>query len=276
MWYNLHTHSNWCDGRSTIREHVRQAELSGLHAIGFASHAPLPFPCAWCVQPGRLEQYLQEIDSVRRQSAMPVYAGLEVDFIPGVIGPSDFRSTLDFTIGSVHFVDGTADHRWEADSDAEVFRNGLDRFFGGDVQGAVMRYFALIREMLSSSPPDILGHMDRIKVHNSNFPFFDESSAWYLDELVHTLEAARDAGVIVEVNTRGLYRKRSLEPYPGRFALMRMAEMKIPVMLASDAHHREELVAGFPEAVAFLNQAGIREVVRFNGTGWEPCAMPDC
>ena len=272
-WSNFHTHTSWCDGKSTLTELAEAAAEVKMSAIGFSSHAPLPFPCSWCIRPEDFQAYLRDITAIKASSAIPVFAGLEVDYVPGLIGPSDFKSQLDYTIGSVHFVDGDDEFRWEADTSVELFQKGLNRIFKGDIQRAVCRYFELIREMLSISPPDILGHMDRIKMHNTVEVFFDEQAGWYRDEVVHTLEIARDSGVVIEVNTRGLYKKRSAESYPGSFALRKIREMGIPVMLASDAHHCGELISYFPEVSAELYKIGFRSFRNPGPSGWMevPC-----
>lgn len=271
MWSNLHTHSTWCDGKSTPDELVSRALVSGMSSLGFASHAP--FPCAWCLAPEKLDNYLKDMERLKATAPIPVLAGLEVDYIPGVIGPSDFQDQLDFTIGSVHFVDGEGTFRWEADTSLLQFKEGLQRIFHGDVQQAVTRYFTLMRDMLINSRPDILGHMDRIKMHNTEMHFFNEDASWYRDQLVHTLECARDLGVVVEINTRGLYKKRHVETYPGDFACQRIAEMKIPVMLALDAHYEGELITCFAEIAERLKRFGIREVLRLASKGWESVSL---
>lgn len=275
-WSNFHTHTTWCDGKSTIPELAQVAIERGMSAIGFSSHAPLPFPCSWCIQPDKLDGYLNEIAAVKLSSPIPVYAGLEVDYVPGLIGPAAFKSRLDYTIGSIHFVDGENEFRWEADTSVDLFRTGLNRVFKSDVRRAVCRYFQLMREMLMTSTPDILGHMDRIKMHNTVEFFFDEQAVWYCDELVHTLEVARDSGVVIEVNTRGLYKKRSVESYPGTFALRKIRELGIPVMLASDAHHADELFNHFSEVSRELWNLGFRNFRNPGSSGWTevPCQKP--
>lgn len=273
MWSNIHTHSTWCDGASTPSEFVQAAIESGMSSIGFSSHGPLPFSCKWCLPPTKFESYLESLKELDRLSAIPVFTGLEVDFIPGVIGPSDFKDKLDFTIGSVHFVDGDKNDRWEADNNYEVFKNGLQKYFSGDVRKAVVRYFELIREMLRFSVPDVLGHMDRIRVHNFSTPVFDEESAWFKEAVFDTLELAAKTGVVIEVNTRGMYKKKLIEPYPSRFALRRMAELHIPVMLASDAHHVQDLTRGFRETAIILKYCGIKKLVEFSREGWKEVGL---
>src|ERR1041385_6415690 len=156
MWTNYHCHTNFCDGKKPVAEVVAHAKSIGMPAIGLSSHAPLPFPNKWSMKPGTFNNYLEEIDRAKEQNrGIEVYAGLEVDFIPGKISPFDFKDRLDYTIGSVHFVNDT----WEIDNTYDVFMEGLTGIFGGSIRNAVARYYELTREMVKTTPPTIVGHI---------------------------------------------------------------------------------------------------------------------
>jgi histidinol-phosphatase (PHP family) len=213
------------------------------------------------MRPVRLEEYLAGIRQLGATSPVPVYSGLEVDFIPGVTGPGRFASEVDFTIGSVHFAGSFPDgRRLETDGPHSHFREGVDTIYAGSVRDAVKEYFRLIREMLVSDPPSILGHCDKIKMHNRHDTSWSEQDVWYLREVDATLEVAAAAGVIVEVNTRGQYLGRVKEPYPGVYALRKILQMGVPVTLSSDAHHPKDLVNGFRETATLLLQLGFRNL----------------
>src|SRR5689334_637571 len=116
MWTNYHTHTSYCDGKKDIEEVVRSAENQGLIALGLSSHAPLPFDRKWCMKRETLPSYLDDIHRIRKQTSLELYAGLEADFIPNRISPSDFKPQLDYVIGSVHFVDELPNgDGWEID-----------------------------------------------------------------------------------------------------------------------------------------------------------------
>src|SRR5690349_10901605 len=117
MWSNFHTHSKYCDGKGEVTSYISKAEELNMMSLGISSHAPLPFSNPWCMKPENLEDYLSAISAAKATSnAVEIYAGLEIDYIPGIISPDDFRNKLDYTLGSIHFVeqfeDGT---RWEID-----------------------------------------------------------------------------------------------------------------------------------------------------------------
>ena len=44
---NYHSHSTFCDGRSSMEEFVKFAIAKGVKRYGFSSHAPIPFETPW-------------------------------------------------------------------------------------------------------------------------------------------------------------------------------------------------------------------------------------
>src|SRR4051812_3940064 len=115
MWANFHTHSKYCDGKGELQEYINSARKNGVIALGFSSHAPVPFECKWCMKRSNLDAYLDEIEGLQKENSdLEIYKSLEIDFIPGVISPFQFRDQLDYTIGSIHFVDKLPDGKpWE-------------------------------------------------------------------------------------------------------------------------------------------------------------------
>lgn len=275
MWSNFHTHSHYCDGKGAMREYGEQAVKVGIRQLGFSSHAPLPFSRSWCMKNDAFPDYLSEIESLK--SLFPeieVYKGLEVDYIPGLIHPGDFSPVLDYTIGSIHFVDSHRGEHWEIDNTFEIFREGLTNIFHGNIREAIRRYYALTREMLLEKPPDILGHLDKIKINSLKF-YFEETEPWYRDEVDKTLIAIRESSAKVEVNTRGLYKKKSLTPYPSPWILERIHALRIPIMLSSDAHHPEDLVREFIPMADLLRDIGFTTLSVMKGGAWTEVPLND-
>lgn len=262
MWSNLHTHSHFCDGTSSLSEIVNSAVSKNMISLGFSSHAPLPFNSPWCMKKENLTNYLHEINQLKKNtSQLQIYSGLEVDYIPGKISPEDFKNQLDYTIGSVHFVESFADGRgWEIDGTHASFNEGYEHIFKKDIHAVIARYFDLTREMITKSCPTIIGHLDKIKIQNKYHPYFDESESWYRKEVIRTLEVIRTSGAIAEVNTRGLYQKKSLTPYPSPWILDLICQQQIPITLSSDAHHPDDLVNQFPETAKLLLAIGFKKI----------------
>jgi histidinol-phosphatase (PHP family) len=272
MWFNFHTHSEYCDGKTSLQELLKEASSRRLLSLGFSSHAPLPFNKAWAMKESSLAQYLAEISDLRRQSGtVEVYAGLEVDYVPGKISPDRYAAKLDFTIGSVHFVDYFEDGEpWEIDNTSAVFADGLKRIFHGNVKDAVSRYYELTREMIDQHPPTIVGHIDKIKMQNTAGMLFREDEPWYRDEIEKTIKVLKRSDTIVEVNTRGIYQKKFDETYPSEWILEILFKNNIPVTISSDAHHPKDLINCFQIAAAELSKAGYKVIQVLHEGKWKP------
>lgn len=222
-----------------------------------------------------LAAYISEIQKLKSaySDKLQIYASLEIDYIPHLIGPnSSFirEAKLDYTIGSVHFVDQFADgSHWEIDGTTSVFHKGLQQIFGGDIRKAVTRYFELTRMMVRDECPDIIGHIDKIKMQNEGNKYFDENEEWYKKEVLKTLDVIAQTNVIIEVNTRGLYKKKTTEPYPGKWILSEILKRNIPVMINSDCHHPKEITAEFSAAAALLKETGFKTLRIFYDNQWK-------
>lgn len=269
MWSNYHTHSNFCDGKGDVRDYVERAQTLGMHSLGLSSHAPLPFDNKWCMQPGAFDQYQATIASLKQGAPLDIYKGLEVDFIPGIISPADFQPLLDYTIGSIHFVDSFASGRhWEIDGAHTLFLEGLEQIFRGSIRDVIVRYFELTRDMIETACPDVVGHLDKIKIQNIGEKFFSEHDAWYREEINKTVAAIARAGAIVEVNTRGLYQKKSPTTYPSPWILEKLLAGNVSVTISSDAHHPDDLVNQFPQTAALLHGIGFKKIAILQEGRW--------
>ena len=243
MWTNYHSHSHYCDGKEPIELHLQAAIDKGFYAFGCSSHAPVDFENSWSMPFEKRGEYVAEIRRLQQKydGQLRVYAGLEVDYIPGRVGPHSSyiqEMDLDYTIGSVHFVDAF-DHGypWCIDGTHQVFLDGLQAIWNGDVEAAVRRYYELIRQMVQEECPDVVGHMDKIKMQNEGGKLFSEDADWYREAVKETLSVIQEVGVIVEVNTRGIYKKKVEDAYPSPWVLAEMHKLDIPICLNSDSHH---------------------------------------
>lgn len=270
MWANFHSHSKYCDGKGELKDFLVSARKHQLFTIGFSSHAPVPFECKWCMKEGDLPFYLKEINDLKREYDIEIYQSLEIDYVPDRISPAQFREQLDYTIGSIHFVDQFDDGKpWEIDNTHAVFRKGLEKIFRNNFREAVHRYFELTREMINSAEPDIIGHLDKIKMQNIDGKFFSESDSWYREEVEKTLKLIESKGTIVEVNTRGIYQKKTSTTYPSPWILDLIHRKNIPVTISSDAHHPDDLINQFPETARLLQKTGFRNISVMTGGEWK-------
>lgn len=275
-WTNYHSHCHYCDGKYAPLTYVESAIEKGLLAYGFSSHAPVPFDCTWTMRQENASNYVEEIRQLQKtfQPDIQLYCGLEVDYIPRITGPKSLpilELGLDYTIGSVHFVDTFPDGKgWEIDGSHAVFLDGLQQIFQGNIEQAIKRYFQLTRQMIEQECPDIVGHVDKIKIQDEAGALFSQQAGWYQQELEQTLRLIADVGVMVEVNTRGIYKKKTNETYPSQWALTRMHALGIPVTINSDAHHPDEIISHFESTAELLLSVGYKKIQVLLDGSWQP------
>jgi histidinol-phosphatase (PHP family) len=272
---NFHTHCYLDDGTGKPEEYVEAAIRNGLRALGFSCHAPLPFAQDWVLPKSDLPVYVREVSALKKKYAgqIEIYLGLEVDYLRGVLGtssPSIASLRLDFTVGSVHFLNTTVDDdQLTIDGPEEDYRRLLEEGFGGDIKRMVREYYQLVREMVSEHTPDIVGHFDVIKKNNPGGKYFNEEDVWYRDEVMKTLDNVAAAGSILEVNTGGLARERTDSTYPPLWVIKECRKLGIPTNVNSDTHAPDQLTHYFPEAHDLLREAGYQEKMILLGGRWQ-------
>ena len=290
--FNLHTHSIYSDGKSQPREIVEEAVRQGLTTLGFSEHSPLPFDNDFSVKEADMPCYVAEIAQLKAEfkDKIDIYCGLEADYLTGVSEPfavTKEKFHLDYLIGGVHLVidpalrpfdelraqGPLADDIWFIDGPKwEVYDEGLRKFFDGDIHRAVRRFFDQSNEMIENEQFDIIAHFDKIKMHNRD-RYFHEDEPWYRKHALETLDLIREKGLVMEINTRGIYKKRYNGFYPSPWLMEEACKMHIPAIISADAHHFSEITLEFDAAEEALKKAGYRSVVNFKDGQWVEIAL---
>lgn len=195
-----------------------------------------------------LDEYVALINAAKKDG-WPVKLGIEVDYVPGreeeiarrLLEPYPW----DVVLGSVHWLD-----EWPFDVDAATWQ-------GRDVEAVYQQYFATLQQMAASGLFDVMSHPDVIKV------FGHHSSAPVAPLFRPVLEAAKKSGMAVEISSAG-WRKKAGEVYPAPELLAIVAEMGLPITLASDAHRPEDVAADFGRLVEYARSYGLRQVTVFS------------
>ena len=261
---NFHTHTQFCDGANSIEENVLAAKKCGLYALGFSSHAIRPFSDDWHVKIEQFDEYCTKVRKIAQQNEnLLIRLGFEADFIPGITAPTFenyAKFNTDFLIGSVHFVyNGRG--IFEADDSQEAVAKGINEFYDGNAKNAVERYFEQEREMLKKGGFSIIGHADLIRKPNANERFFREDESWYKEQLRLTADEIKRAGVVAEINTGGIARKKLKTPYPSREFLSMLFERGVPITITSDAHSANKIDFAFEDARKLAKDVGYTQHV---------------
>jgi len=101
---DLHVHSNWTDGRSTIEEMAKAAQKFGYQYIALCDHSPT-IGITNGLTPERIEKQKEEIEKLNQKfKGFKILRGAEVDIKSN--GKMDFEDEilkeLDIVVGAVH------------------------------------------------------------------------------------------------------------------------------------------------------------------------------
>jgi histidinol-phosphatase (PHP family) len=271
---SLHTHSVFCDGRDEIETLCLTAWKKGLVSVGFSSHAPLTrktgFSSNWHLREDRLEAYLNTVREAGRrwEGRLAVYLGLEVDYIPGLMGPADRdiqELGLDYIIASVHYIVPTRGAPFTVDGSPEEMARGIREGFNGDGEALAEHYWHLVEGMIRAGGFDILGHADLIKKNNRDRGWFDPEGETYRRRTGAVASLLPLSGIVVEVNTGGINRGTIGETYPSLPILRLLKERDVPVIITADAHRAEDLDGHYGLARETLGAAGYSRTAFFEG-----------
>ena len=270
---NYHSHFTFCDGRAPAEDFVNAAIEAGFHSYGISSHSPLPFETDWSLKRSEVGNYLREMQRLKRiyASMLEVYVGLEIDYLNDEYGPSSLyfqQLPLDYRIGSVHYVvNPERGEMMDMDGRVEDFRRNLDKVFAGDLKLLIKNYFQASMRMVELGGFDFVAHADKVAMNGSLCDPEIVDSNWFRNMMMDYLRVIAEKGVMMEINTKAYGRRGMLFPDVRYFKELR--ELKIPLMVNSDAHEPEKINQGRAEVFGLLREAGIRSTVHLRKGFWE-------
>lgn len=199
---------------------------------------------------------------------------MEFDYIPKI--SEDIREraekyNLDYIISSIHLV-SSENGLWFIDgSKQEIYDKGLIECFGGDIKKAVKAFYSQTNEMISKINPNILGHFDKVKMHNKD-RYFKEDEPWYRDLVMESIDLMKQNNTICEINTRGLYKGRSNDYFPQTPWIKALAQKQVRVTISTDCHKADEVDKLFVECSNHLKDCGHKDIWYFDES-WKPIAL---
>jgi histidinol-phosphatase (PHP family) len=287
MRANYHTHCEFCDGHATAAVMAQAASDKGYSVLGFSSHSPLPFYSEGNMEIGRMGEYKAEIQRLGREwrdKGLEILLGLEIEYVPGVSSPRDelfANAGLDFSIGSVHWVELPGSGSFPVDLGSDVFEADLERFAGPKEEAGMALYAEYYRRMgllIESGGFDILGHFDLVKKNNDSGTdgtgrWFDELSRGYLDAALGAAEALKGKDIVVEINVGGMSRGKVKTPYPSLLILRELYSLGVRITFSADAHAPEHLGVNLDAARSLAAAAGYDSIAVLTKGAWIECGI---
>lgn len=252
---NLHSHTEFCDGRSTMSEMAESAFAKGFTTWGISPHSPVCCPSGANMKAEDVDEYIKESNRLKKlyEGKMRILTGMEVDYISGDFGPhiEYFRNLpLDYRIGSVHFVLTRDGRPVDVDGQAERFLKYLEKDFHGDLRYVVETYFNEELEMLEKGGFDIIGHLDKIGDNGSHALENLEEQSWYEELVEKVIASAVEKDVIIEINTKKFDTQHRFFPNERWWPLLK--KYKARLILSTDAHYPDKVATGHDAALERL------------------------
>ena len=247
MRVDLHNHTPRCNhADGSPKEYIERAIELGIDIYGFSEHAPMDFDKKYRLSFDDMTLYEREVLDLknRYEDQIKILLGYEVDYMPQHIDDRVLKSSVDYLIGSVHFLD-----RWGFDNPEFI-----GEYKSRDIDTIWIDYFSAVEDMAKSGLFDIVGHFDLIKV----FKYLPSGDIRLLAR--DALKAIKKSNMTLEINSAGL-RKPIGEVYPSRCLLEEAYAIGIPITFGSDAHSVDQVGYGYENAVTLASDVGYNESI---------------
>ncbi len=233
MRANYHTHTWRCHHAvGTEREYVEKAIEAGLETLGFADHAPYPYPAGYVATykmlPSQLEDYVDTVLDLKREykGQIEIRLGLEAEYFPAMW--EGFLRLLEpypieYLLLGQHFL--------ENEYDDPVYCG--DRISSED---RLHRYCSQCIDALATGRFLYFAHPDLL--------FFSGPYAVYEEEITRVCRFCKERDIPLEMNLLGIIKNRH---YPNPLFWEIAAREGNSVVLGSDAHRPEGVFV--PDAV---------------------------
>ncbi len=252
---NLHTHSNYCDGKDTPEEMVLEAISKGFDSIGFSGHSYMAFSPSYSMSLDGTEQYKTEIAELKKKyaSEIDIFCGLEVEMY------SDTDMTeYDYLIGSAHYFYINGEYIG-FDRSEQCVREVINKYFDGSSIKYAKAYYELLSDLPKHGSFDIIGHFDLAAKHCEAKDFLDISSPEYLKYAYNAIDALKGKIPFFEVNTGAIARGYRTSPYPSVQITRMLLEAGFLPIISSDCHNKAMLDCAFDKAAELLDACGAKE-----------------
>lgn len=253
---DFHTHTTFCDGKSTPREMVEAACRMGFTDLGISGHSDYSF-----CEPGFgmsdqvLERYKEELYGLREEYAgrIRLYIGIELD----CLGPVQ---KAEYAIGSTHCLQKDGEYV-SVDDKEEKVADAVERLWKGDWYAFAQDYYELEATVYDRTGCDWVGHFDLVTKVNEGCRYFDEKADRYLGPALAAMERLAKMGLPFEINTGAIARGYRTSPYPSEILLRELFAMGGQIMINSDSHDARTIGASFDQALALALRCGFRQIL---------------
>ena len=262
---NLHTHSQYDDGKDSIDEIVQKAQERGFTILGFSGHGYYAKDDS-SMTPEKTKQYIQDVRQAQQQApnGLKIYLGIEEDSMAPIENVEDF----DYVIGSVHYLEHNG-KIYPIDYSQEQFDEMLKEGYQNDINALAKDYYLAIERQAQNPNIQIIGHLDLIAKYNEDQTYYCFDDPKILSYAKVAIEQLVKAGKIFEMNSGAMARGYRNSPYPSIELLKLIYEANGKILINTDCHHKEYLDYGMQICLDLAKQIGFKTLEMFNGKNFE-------
>ncbi len=239
--FDLHVHSEYCDGCDSLRDIVLKAIELKMDSIGLLHHSYAPFDTS-SIKKEKIEDFKREVINLKEEfkDKIKILMGVELD----LYSDEDIKD-FDYSIGSVHFYNNGNEY-YPIDLSFDELKSIVDNYFNGNFIEYSKEYFKNVKEV-SDRGVTIIGHLDLLTKFNEIHHYLDEENSEYVKAWKDTVDHILKNNQIFEINTGAISRGYRTTPYPSLKMIDYIKENGGKLILSSDAHKKENLIYKFSE-----------------------------
>ncbi len=264
---DCHVHTPLCGHAiGSPVEYVHQAAAQGLKVIAFTCHTPMTNPKfggpSIRMDFQQVPEYLAMLDRAKSTGdslGVEVLRGIEAEWFPEEAELAEMDSMIavahfDYVLGSVH-------------PHLEIYREWFARQGIEEDSDKIQCYWNHAILAAESGRYDAFAHADIVRSYKAVNHYTTEGHEPLIAQFLQTISTT---GICLEINTSGLH-KPSPEIHPEPWIVRQAGELKLPIVVGSDAHQPGRVASGFSNTASLLSECGWQSVHVFRNR--KRCAL---
>lgn len=268
--YNLHSHTQFCDGRADMARFVAAAVEAGMKHLGFTPHSPIPIASPCNMSAESVGEYIDVFTRLKEEynGQIDLYLSMEIDYLGKDWGASNeyFKNLpLDYRLSSIHFIPTQEGDLIDIDGSPKGFIDKMRRNFHNDIRYVVDTFYSHTIDMIEAGGFDMTGHFDKIGFNASNFQLGIENEDWYKKHIDNVIDVLLAKDIVIEINTKawkppvGSTAEESMNYKPRMFPsphiVRRLKNAGAMLAVNSDVHYPERITFGRQAAFDIIDNS---------------------
>ncbi len=249
---DLHVHSTWSDGKSTLEEIAEEACARGVRVLGFSDHGYAPYDTDCCMKRGLRGAYQREAARLREEyrGRLDIRCGVEQDLFSAE--PTD---GYDYVIGAVHYMK-IGEEYLTVDWKPSFLLRAAELL--GDIYAAAELYYEETARVAEIPGCSVIAHFDLFRKLNRDGCLFDQTHPRYRAAWQRAADRLLESGLPFEINTGAISRGYQTDPYPDGEIIDYLAARGARFLLSSDSHRKDMILYDFDRQELMARQKGLR------------------